>query len=379
MATLDPTLFLDSTMTTLLVGPEKRKYVVHKELLRSKLGYFKSGYNTPMVETVKNVFEIEDVPDLAFRSLITWLYTGEVFIDPGNTEALQENFDAEHDQEMESGMACDEWKEEEKPSGHTTTHGTVVNSQGSDDQDYEFDSGSESDDFNGNEDPVQPDDPLPFAGHADEDPEQRLIKKTFPDTNLSDLDAYQLGVLIQLHSTESFMADPSYLSKWKMLLEQKTEEPQNEDNEEVELDVYDCLFDLYILGDRFDAPLLCTTIIDLLESERAAQAEQLHGQPLPTFQSVTKAFDSLPASSQLRRWLLFVFAYHWRPSGDRPDQAAARDLLPRDFLLELMLTAVERIYYTAGAENVDSWRQLYLDHDYAPVDPYDHVWNNRGR
>ncbi|KAK4496914.1 hypothetical protein PRZ48_011363 [Zasmidium cellare] len=410
MAPTNPVVFLDPTMTTLIIGPEKRKYIIHKELLRAKLGYFKTAYTMETAEASSNVFEMHDIPDRAIRSLIAWLYTGKVFLDPGNTDALDE--DSKHSEDSEdkstSGDAYEEWEEEslmedvdQQDEGEPTGEQEDKEADREDDGDghwegdgevdYEYDSGSDPDDSGSDHDDSGSEtedfeddetngggDASPSAPEAFEDQEARLVKATFPDSEPSELDAYQIGVLIQVHSSDLAISDPTFVPKWKLVLEQMRDGVQIAGDKSFNLDVYDGLVDLYIVGHRFLCRDLCGQVVTLLETEQRAQSEMLHGQALPSFQTVSKAFESLPAQSCLRLWLLHIFAKHWRPSGDSADQVAARDLLPKDFLLALALTAAERIHFTAGAEDVPSWQSLWIDYDYEPgeIDP---VWQNRGR
>ncbi|KXX74335.1 Kelch repeat and BTB domain-containing protein 7 [Madurella mycetomatis] len=66
-------------MVTLLVGPDRQKFVVHKNLLVSQSKYFKSALAAGLFrEAIEGVVTFdEDDPD-AFRLLINWLYRGHI-------------------------------------------------------------------------------------------------------------------------------------------------------------------------------------------------------------------------------------------------------------------------------------------------------------
>ncbi|THV75312.1 hypothetical protein D6D28_01911 [Aureobasidium pullulans] len=65
-------------MATILVGPEKEKFVVHRALLCSKSVYFNKALFGSFKESETGIVKLEDVSSVLFRIFVTWIYEDKV-------------------------------------------------------------------------------------------------------------------------------------------------------------------------------------------------------------------------------------------------------------------------------------------------------------
>jgi hypothetical protein len=61
---------------TIFVGPEKRKFTVHAELLKSASNYFATAMRGNWIESRTNVYSLLDLNVEAFETFVRWLYRG---------------------------------------------------------------------------------------------------------------------------------------------------------------------------------------------------------------------------------------------------------------------------------------------------------------
>lgn len=122
------------------------------------------------------------------------------------------------------------------------------------------------------------------------------------------------------------------------------------------------LLNLYVLADRYDFPELRNEVMRIIEVQYG-----LSGVNKLPVSFTTLAFEMLPASSCLCRWLIQYFAHFWNPEQDNEQDnetdSADYDNLPRAFLLGVALACRKRFVRfreqsiiksnTAGAEFQD--------------------------
>ena len=167
-----------------------------------------------------------------------------------------------------------------------------------------------------------------------------MVQEVWPHTSLTELDTYQLRVLIGVFEYDK--RAKKYRTKWEKLLAQKAElESQaplsNMDEDSEPPSTYDRLIELYILADRFDTPILRAQVFALLQTEHAEQRSLAGGTPLPSYETVARVYEAVPEGSELRAWLLNVYTCDWKFASVSEQMIAAMDVLPRDFLVRLLL------------------------------------------
>ncbi len=91
---------------------------------------------------------------------------------------------------------------------------------------------------------------------------------------------------------------------------------------------------LYIFADRYNVPKLRKQTMDGLFSEYGPDTDEL-----PGFWSITKAFDHLPHTSPVCRFLVDVYARKWDGLWSEDDDASGE--LPREFLVEFIAVTGE--------------------------------------
>lgn len=74
-------------MATILVGPDKKKFVVHQALLCSKSPYFTKALTGPFEEGQTGIVKLEDVTPALFRIIVIWLYTGKIVYTASNEDS----------------------------------------------------------------------------------------------------------------------------------------------------------------------------------------------------------------------------------------------------------------------------------------------------
>ncbi|EME77732.1 uncharacterized protein MYCFIDRAFT_84831 [Pseudocercospora fijiensis CIRAD86] len=338
---VDPAVFLDPTITTILAGPDRIRYAVHKALLCQKSGYFARAYNTTMKEPSQDTFTISDLPDEAFRTLITWLYTGKVFLQPGKEPSLSvavppEESDDEADDDDDDGSIRDGWYQ---------------------DSDKDPDSGDDEMEY---EDEDQQTDLAP-KWTLKERPEAFRISQAFPhSSNLSDLDSYQLNCLVRMYEHEPYDGGDhsEFLDKCKALLKQSADNESNsrESSDQGERDTYDHLIDIYILADRFDIQGLRIDIMNLIEEHQGEQEKYITDSTLPTLPTIAKVCENLPHTSDLRLWLVHGMAFEFSA------QAAELEILPKDFLVDVLATMGQKVKWLWTKDDLPQYQDQCLCH-----------------
>ncbi|TVY15073.1 hypothetical protein LARI1_G006125, partial [Lachnellula arida] len=67
-----------SKLVTLVVGPEKKEFVVHKEFACQYSPVFKAAFNGEFIEGQTQTYALEDVTEPVARLLVNWLYTQQL-------------------------------------------------------------------------------------------------------------------------------------------------------------------------------------------------------------------------------------------------------------------------------------------------------------
>lgn len=96
-------------MATILVGPEKEKFVVHRALLCSKSVYFNKALFGPFKESETGIVKLEDVSSVLFRIFVTWIYEDKV-----RYTAAKYSYSVEKDLEYDSDEYEDDDSEDEE-------------------------------------------------------------------------------------------------------------------------------------------------------------------------------------------------------------------------------------------------------------------------
>ncbi|KAF7196076.1 hypothetical protein HII31_02477 [Pseudocercospora fuligena] len=338
------------TGTKLIVGPEKIKFELPKSLLVEKSGYFRAAYKTHMKEASENTFTITDVDEEHFEKLVNWFETGEM--------ELESNADEEFDHH--GNYSCEEYSAYDSDTG----------------LDYEDDSFIEDElrerlpgyDAPGTLPPLVP---VPR--------DLQFIQRIFREVqSMLDLDAYQLDVVIKLlgpYQHDDWRGEFDFVDECRELLRKKLAiEPDvllvgdalpfaDEGKAEVdaeaerELKIYDSLIDIYILADRFDIQELRIDIMNELQAHlHELTLRPNSGQSLPKFETVNKAYENLPGSSDLLLWLVHAYSTYWISGADREDQVVAKEQLPAEFSLSVMTTIAEKSY--CGLKEVDDDEEM---------------------
>lgn len=89
-----------------------------------------------------------------------------------------------------------------------------------------------------------------------------------------------------------------------------------------------------------------------MQTEHAEQRSLAGGTPLPSYETVARAYEAVPEGSELRAWLLNVYTCDWKFASVSEQMIAAMDVLPRDFLVRLLLA---RTSDTFGELARSSW------------------------
>ncbi|KAF2637680.1 hypothetical protein P280DRAFT_94140 [Massarina eburnea CBS 473.64] len=114
--------------------------------------------------------------------------------------------------------------------------------------------------------------------------------------------------------------------------------------------VVDCLIDLYIFADAYETRRLRNDVMSMLLFLDLQGYQYLHNDShgcivgsllYPRFRHVIKAYDNLPDSSSMCRYILHTMAYNWHPDADVPEDVPACEL-PTYFLAHMMMICVRR-------------------------------------
>ncbi|OCL01342.1 hypothetical protein AOQ84DRAFT_329091 [Glonium stellatum] len=73
------------TIFTIEVGPEKKPYLLHQDLLTHCSGYFRAALTGPFKEAEERKLHLEDVTVETFNAFVDWLYLGKL---PGQKKLL---------------------------------------------------------------------------------------------------------------------------------------------------------------------------------------------------------------------------------------------------------------------------------------------------
>ncbi|THZ56259.1 hypothetical protein D6C88_09277, partial [Aureobasidium pullulans] len=79
-------------MTTILVGSEQERFVVHKALLCNKSKYFTKALTGSFEESKTGIVKLDDVSPVLFRIFVTWLYDNVIrYTAPDDSHNLEED------------------------------------------------------------------------------------------------------------------------------------------------------------------------------------------------------------------------------------------------------------------------------------------------
>ncbi|KAK4496916.1 hypothetical protein PRZ48_011365 [Zasmidium cellare] len=356
---------LDPTITTIVVGPEKRRFAVHKSVLCHSSNYFRAAYASPMTEAKQNHFIFSDVSHVVFSRVVTWIYNGKICLnadpqDPDAYQSVEGEYDADEDgydsdRDESAGYAADIRPGDPRVVKDVQQKVVLIGD--------EEEAMKELKELRSS-----------LTG------EQMLFHLVHPyatqTTKASELDAYQLRALIQLSAQEDNFDELA--QKWKEILAQKESDERKQEEQDQGIDsrhdrLFMLLIRLYVLADRFDIPQLRHDTMDYLQNG-------VYHNPdvLPSFEAVTHAFDNLPSNSKLRLWLVHIFAYTWNPDLDSPEQVAKRESLPKDFILEVMLTNTRRLPKELEAETSPLQMDWCVYHDHTTHEEVQSCREHRG-
>ncbi|KXT15491.1 hypothetical protein AC579_3378 [Pseudocercospora musae] len=367
---VDPAVFLDPNVTTIVAGSDRSRYAVHKALLCQKSGYFATAYNTSMKESSEDEFTISDVPDHAFRTLISWLYTGRVFLNPGQKSTLAGAL-APSDTCDEAGVTKGTSEENAGPEyDNLGSDGDDSNIDGDyDDSDREDSDGSD-DEMDHESDCEDEESRANEAAHASFDPQSEAFKISGIFRGFSkafELDTYQLSCLVRLY--EGSEAHHSFVNKCKRMLKNKLEKtvvdtvvlPPNIGQQE-EIEIYDRLVDIYILADRFDIQDLRINIMNIFQKHQAEQEHHLTDCTSPNLATISKACENLPSTSDLRLWLVHRMAF------ECPTEATELHALPKDFLVDVLATIAQNVKCLWTKGDLPKYQDQCLCHAHQSLD-----------
>lgn len=321
------------------------------------------------------MFTISDIDEVDFRKMLAWFETGEIELESDTHDEINHVF-------YEGTTEHGDYSNEEYSAYDSDTG-----------LDYEDDEVIEDEDW---EDPPRhwsherirawrnsarkPKDPRPKPHWLD------YIQYLFHEaTSISELDTFQLSLVLHQWGP---IEDPRKRGTWdfmdecRALLAEKLEadpsarlygQPgvadaddkgsssydidEDDGSAEKSLAIYDSLVALYILADRFDIQELRIDIMNELQAHlHELTLRPNTGQSLPKFETISKAYENLPPSSDLLLWLVHAYAFYWVPSTDRKDQAVVRAGLPSEFLLDVITTIVEKSY--CGLAEVDDDEEM---------------------
>lgn len=321
---LIPSRALETSETvTFLVGTEAQPFSVHKELLCHHAGYFRSAYSSGLREAQEDLFAIDDIGPTTFRIFVHWMYTGRIILDnedPGKAPAeVEAGSSRSDDMDYEGSQSSSEVGREEQDATQVDQYG--IDEDDGDDEDAQSWTS-----------------------------ELRAVYNTFRTRHASDLTLEHLEYLVEQTMTRpSWVQLPDWLGDLRTMLHERKQAAADEEEantsaatQREKTYIYAFLLELYIFADRFDVAELRIDTIDLLQRIRTNDAKDSLASGLPSFDTVSAAFDLLPETSPLRRWLIDVFAYDWDPSKDDEEQVALRKDLPREFLLEVAVINSQR-------------------------------------
>ena len=88
-------------LVTLEVGPEKKKFIVHKEFACHYFPVLKAAFNSEFIEGQTQTYVLEEVTEPVARLLVDWLYTQKLDIC---------RYENDHPKRVEEGLSlCRLW------------------------------------------------------------------------------------------------------------------------------------------------------------------------------------------------------------------------------------------------------------------------------
>lgn len=82
-------------MTSILVGLDKKKFVIHQALLCSKSQYFTKALTGSFEESHTGIVTLEDISPVVFRIFVTWLYNRKlVYTVSDERSNIRQDFDS---------------------------------------------------------------------------------------------------------------------------------------------------------------------------------------------------------------------------------------------------------------------------------------------
>jgi hypothetical protein len=78
-------------MTTILVGAEQKKFVVHQALLCDKSQYFAKALTGSFEEGKTGIVKLKDVSSVLFKIVVSWLYCGKI-VDADDGSNIAQDF-----------------------------------------------------------------------------------------------------------------------------------------------------------------------------------------------------------------------------------------------------------------------------------------------
>lgn len=88
------TSYVHSPIITVYIGPEKKQFCVHKELICTKSTFFDKALNGSFVEAKSRTVRLEHISALLFSIFVSWLYSGQLVyvIPPGSITTAADDF-----------------------------------------------------------------------------------------------------------------------------------------------------------------------------------------------------------------------------------------------------------------------------------------------
>lgn len=79
-------------MASVVVGPARREFVVHKDLLIFYSDYFRAAFDGSFSESITSKIELLDTSEAVFQNFHTWLYTRKLLDEDDKTLDFQPLF-----------------------------------------------------------------------------------------------------------------------------------------------------------------------------------------------------------------------------------------------------------------------------------------------
>jgi len=115
--------------------------------------------------------------------------------------------------------------------------------------------------------------------------------------------------------------------------------------------------DLHIFADKYDVPQL------RLETMRVLQRGYSETDEIPAYSTIIKAFENLPETSPLCRWLTDISGYYRSFHEDGEEEMALHSELPKAFLVGALLIRSRLYQGDDEDDNLDQFWCKYHEHD----------------